>query len=214
MKIKYLGKLMPLALAALLLVSCSNEDSVKNEQAAVNTSLFAKSPQDFTKLLDNLYGTKYKLGTGKVVTDVDANYIVTEVTLSGVAKPIGYVVETPNEQYYYEYSATNGTATEYTTASFSPVGIYDLKNDPNYNPITFDPYTPPKNGVKKFWGSDGPRPSDNLYKDKDHPGHCYRKSTVVYYVFWAIVSITESEDHNARVPAECNSSSIDDPNDM
>lgn len=172
---------MPLALAALLLVSCSNEDSVKNEQAAVNTSLFAKSPQDFTKLLDNLYGTKYKLGTGKVVTDVDANYIVTEVTLSGVAKPIGYVVETPNEQYYYEYSATNGTATEYTTTSLSPVGNYDLTKNPNYNPIIFNPYTPPKNGVKKFLG---PEISYGSIGHDVNGNGCYTGVYETYYVFW------------------------------
>lgn len=172
---------MPLALAALLSVSCSNEDAVKNEQAASSKSLFAKGSQDFTKLLDNFYGVNYKLGADKIVTDADAAYTVTSVNVSGVAKPVGYIVNTPNEIFYYGYDEKKGTLTEYTPASFSPVGVYDLTKDPNYNPITFDPYTPPKNGTKKFWGTEVSYGS--ISHDINGNG-CYTGVFETHYVFW------------------------------
>lgn len=207
MKTNLIGKLTMFALASLLFVSCSNEDNVLSEDSQSVNVLAARGAADFNPVLTRLYGSTYRLSTQRAVNDAGVIYKVTEVTLAGATRPKGYIVETPDQDLYYEYDATRGTATEFAKTSITPLGIYDLTKDPNYNPVTFNPYTPPRVGVSRFWGWEWTgQVGSNLYQGKP----CYRKMTRTYYAFWIGFSTVEDNDPDLHVPADCNSTAIVD----
>lgn len=157
MKNNLFSRLATFAFIALMATSCSEDQNLSDQQmldtqieeSLTTTQSTARGVSDFTPLLNNLYGNSYRLGAITTITDNGVSYRVTEVTRSGMSSAQGYILETPNADYYYEHIASEAKLNEFTVDSDIP-RVYDLSRDPNYN----GEFTPTNSNASRdpFWG--------------------------------------------------------------
>jgi hypothetical protein len=181
MKKHIFSKLLLFAFLSLAVVSCSDDTSI-NDDASSHIAAQARGTGDFKSLLGKLYGTTYTFGVITTLKNNGVTYTVTEVNRTGLTKPQGYILETPDADYYYEHNPDYKLLNEYVLGNDKP-NVYDLSSDPNYTgEFTPTPSSEPEDEPEDpFWGY-GPW----------HNGPCVdgkMNRSRAYHVFWLSVKL-------------------------